>query len=541
MTERIEMRGPSLALRLGSAAEPAFEAAAQRARDERWVERLFDRDPSLWSADPRVQAAISERLGWLDAPNHFTEQIPTLEAFGDAIRDAGFTAAIVAGMGGSSLAPDVIHRTFGTVPDWLELRVLDSTDPEAVAATVDDLPPLSTLFIVATKSGTTTEPLAFQADAWARIDKALDAAGEGGTPGRFMVAITDPGKSVASIPHHDELRELFLNPPDIGGRYSALTYVGLVPASLIGLDLDPFLASATTMLAHSSAEDHLENPALALGLAIGTLAVAGRDKLTFIPDPEVGSFGMWAEQLIAESTGKQGRGIVPVDQEPLGGVASYGRDRAFVRIRVDGSAGAKAADGRPADARLDELAAAGHPVIEIDLPDPMDLAGEFVRWEVATAIAGIILGIDPFDQPNVEEAKENTRRLLARHGGSSEAAHPAVGPPPGPGGRGRGRRAHRRSGRADAVRRHCPPPELGRRHSERRAATAAREAQAGGLHLPPGLPRPDSCAGPGAGPDPDAAARFDHAARPPRATARGSSTPRASSTRAVRRAAGSCS
>jgi glucose-6-phosphate isomerase/transaldolase/glucose-6-phosphate isomerase len=313
----------------------------------------------------------------------------------------------------------VIQRTFGTAPDWLELRVLDSTDPEAVAAAVDDLHPLATLFIVATKSGTTTEPLAFQADAWARIERSMKEARVGGSPGMFMAAITDPGKGIASIPHHDELREEFLNPADVGGRYSALTYVGLVPASLIGLDLDPFLASASAMLAQSSAEDHLENPALGLGLAIGTLAAAGRDKLTFVPDPEIAGFGMWAEQLLAESTGKQGVGIVPVDQEPLGAVAAYGPDRAFVRISLEGSAGAKAPDGRSADALIDDLAAAGHPVIRIRLADPMDLAGEFIRWEIATAIAGIVIGIDPFDQPNVEEAKENTRRLLARHGGAA--------------------------------------------------------------------------------------------------------------------------
>jgi len=406
-------------------AQAAFESAVARARDEGWAERLMDRDTTLWSNDPHVQAAIAERLGWLDAPEHFTNDIPALEGFGDGIRDAGFTNAIVAGMGGSSLAPDVLHRTFGSGEDWLGLRVLDSTDPDAVAAAVDDLDPLATLFIVASKSGTTTEPLAFQADAWDRIEKALRAhhAPRREHPGEWMVAITDPGKSVAAIPHHDDLREVFLNPPDIGGRYSALTYVGLVPASLIGLDLDALLASGDAMLGRCREPEPLDNPGVSLGLAIGSLARGGRDKLTFVPDPEIESFGAWAEQLIAESTGKHGVGIVPVDGEPLGPPEVYGPDRVFVRLTLEGSAGPSSAE-HVAGTLLRELEEAGHPVIRIHLPDPIDIGGEFVRWEVATAIAGAVLGIDPFDQPNVEEAKENTRRLLAQRGrrGQTEGA-----------------------------------------------------------------------------------------------------------------------
>ncbi|MEO8229006.1 MAG: hypothetical protein ABI628_04490 [Chloroflexota bacterium] len=395
--------------------QPAIpDRLVERARTERWAERLFERDTSLWSDDPEVQAAIAERLGWLDAPVHFSDQIGPLEVFGEAIRDAGFTTAIVAGMGGSSLAPEVLKKTFGDGGEWLELQILDSTDPVAVAATVDDRYPLETLFIVASKSGTTAEPLAFQADAWARIKAALEARHEHeASPGDFVVAITDPGKSLESIPHHDEFREVFLNPPDIGGRYSALSYVGLVPGSLIGIDLDPFLESARAMLEACRAPDPLANPGLWLGLSLGGHAIAGRDKLTFVADPEVTSFGSWAEQLIAESTGKHGGGIIPVDLEPLGKVADYGPDRVFVRISMADSAGpGPTADGTAADDLLATLEAAGHPVIRIALEDPIDLAAEFVRWEVATAIAGIVLGIDPFDQPNVEEAKEGTRHVL---------------------------------------------------------------------------------------------------------------------------------
>jgi transaldolase/glucose-6-phosphate isomerase len=414
MTETTAASAPLPRLALGEY-EAEYSAAVERARDERWAERLFDHDPSLWSANERVQATIADRLGWLDAPLHFMTQIPALEGFGEGIRDAGFTTAVVGGMGGSSLAPEVFARTFGTADGWLALRVLDSTDPAAVAATVDDLDPLATLWIVASKSGTTTEPLAFQADAWDRAERAMKAAHapRNENPGELMIAITDPGKSVEAIAHHDELREVFLNPPDIGGRYSALTYVGLVPASLIGLDLDALLSSAIAMLGACREPEPEANPGVSLGLAIGTLAKAGRDKLTFLADPAIESFGAWLEQLIAESTGKQGTGIVPVDREPLGDIVSYGTDRVFVRLTVVAADDAAPAAPVADDIFADAAAAAGHPVIRIAIADPIDLGAEVFRWEVATAIAGAVLGIDPFDQPNVEEAKELTRKVLA--------------------------------------------------------------------------------------------------------------------------------
>jgi hypothetical protein len=247
-----------------------------------------------------------------------------------------------------------------------------------------------------------------------------------------MIAITDPGHSLEAIPHHNDLREVFLNPPDVGGRYASLTYVGLVPGSLIGLDLDPFLESARKMLGACRADDPATNPGLSLGIALGAYATNGRDKVTFVADPEITGFGAWVEQLIAESTGKHGVGIVPVDLEPLGTADAYGSDRVFVRISLADSDGpAWAPDGKSADALLETLEAAGHPVLRIALDDPIDLAGEFVRWEVATAIAGKVLGIDPFDQPNVEEAKEHTRRVLAAieaggtaHGGAADSDVP---------------------------------------------------------------------------------------------------------------------
>jgi transaldolase/glucose-6-phosphate isomerase len=392
---------------LGDATE-SYQAAVDRATAEDWAVRLFARDVTLWSTDPRVGEAIAQRLGWLDAPAHFTDQIAALEAFGDAVVTEGYDTAVVAGMGGSSLAPDVLHRTFGSLDGYLGLRILDSTDPAYVSATLGDLDPLRTLVLVASKSGTTTEPNAFLAYAWDRADKALKAVPHHvyEHPGRYFAAITDPGKGIDAIAHADDFREVFLNPPDIGGRYSALSYVGLVPASLIGIDLDALLASAQAMLGACREPDAARNPGISLGLAIGTLAKGGRDKLTFLTDDEISSFGAWAEQLIAESTGKHGVGIVPVDAEPLGAVDAYGTDRTFVRLSMAD------ADGSARDALTDALAAAGHPVIRIEITDPIDLGAEFVRWEVAVAVAGAVLGIDPFDQPNVEEAKQLTRKLL---------------------------------------------------------------------------------------------------------------------------------
>jgi len=392
----------------------AVVAALARAADEQWSDRLHDRDVTLWSTDPAVQEKIANRLGWLDLPVDFSAQVPALEAFGETTRDAGFTAAIVAGMGGSSLAPEVIATAFGDLEDWLAIRVLDSTDPAAVAAAWDGLDPLATLFIVGSKSGTTTETLAFRADAWERIHGALRAHGVRlESPGEFMVAVTDPGKSLAAIPHQDDMRGVFLNPESVGGRYSALSYVGLLPASLAGIDLDPFLASAVGMHARCTANDPTANPGVALGAVLGALAAAGRDKLTLVVDPAIGPLGAWLEQLIAESTGKVGTGIVPVDREPLGAPDAYGADRVFIRIALEGAAPPAAApDGTSAEALLDALATAGHPVLSFTLVDPIDLAGEFLRWEIATAVAGIVLNVNPFDEPNVTESKENTKRVL---------------------------------------------------------------------------------------------------------------------------------
>jgi glucose-6-phosphate isomerase len=404
--------------------EAALAEAAARAVKESWADRAIGRrDPTVWSSEDVVQRAIATRLGWLEAPFHFADETDELKAFAREVADEGFTMAVLGGMGGSSLAPALLAEVFGGAGGAIPIRVLDSTDPAAVAAALDDLDPTRTLYIVSTKSGTTTEPLCFQAYQWQRLAEALKAAhvGRPTQPGDFMVAITDPQKSLHSIPHHDELREVFLNPPDVGGRYSALTYVGLVPGALMGLAVDDLLHRARDMVIACGRNDPAQNPGLALGLAMGVFATSGRDKLTLVVDRELAPFGPWLEQLIAESTGKRGVGVVPVDGEPLGPASAYNKDRVFVRIALEGSAGPEPSIGSNVDARLAELSAAGHPVVRIAVESKIDLGGEFVRWEVATALSAIVLGIDPFDQPNVEEAKANTREVLARFEGGRSA------------------------------------------------------------------------------------------------------------------------
>ncbi len=400
--------GAGTALRLPVDMHAVVDDAMKRAVAERWASRIWERDTSLWTSDERVAATIANRLGWLDAPMHFQEQIEELTGFASGIVEAGFTAAIVCGMGGSSLAPDVLAHAYAHSAHGLPLTVLDSTDPEAVSAVDTANAEGQPLFLVATKSGTTTETLAFLSHFWDERERQVGRIPRSDA-GDSFVAITDPEESLKAIPHSDLLREVFLNPPDVGGRYSALTYVGMVPASLLGLDLEELLADAEVMAERCQGDDG-RNPGLLLGVTLGALATAGRDKVTLVLEPQLSEFGAWAEQLIAESTGKHGVGIVPVDGEPLGPPSVYSPDRVFVRVGRDSETEWLASTN---DA-LDALAAAGHPVVDITLQGGEWLGGEFFRWEFATAVAGIAIGVNPFDEPNVTESKENTKAVLER-------------------------------------------------------------------------------------------------------------------------------
>ena len=407
-------------LTLPAALQAAVDAVLQRAIAERWASRLWDRDTSLWSSDPAVQERIRDRLGWLGAPAAFQADAAELTAFGEAVEAEGYTDAVVMGMGGSSLAPEVISLVYPESDKGLKVHVLDSTHPETVASLDAALDPARTIRVVATKSGTTTETLAFLAHAWEREEHRVGRFPHS-KAGNSFVSICDPGAPLAAIPHSEHFRETFLNPADVGGRYSALTNVGLVPAALLRLDIEALLDDARIM-AEQTRADSVENPALVLGVAMAALAQAGRDKLTFVIEPDLASLGAWLEQLIAESTGKQGVGVVPVDGEPLGAPGVYGDDRVFVRLGPAGDEEWHASIDGPMAA----LSAAGHPIIDLRLDDASWVAAEFFRWEFATAVAGIGLGVNPFDEPNVTESKRNTAAVLEDY--RSQGHLPVVAP-----------------------------------------------------------------------------------------------------------------
>jgi len=368
------------------------------------VRRIQEKDASLWSADPSAQKEIRERLGWLQVADHMKERIPELTALKQELVSEGFSQALLMGMGGSSLAPEVFRQTFGAVKGALDVHVLDTTDPAAILAVADQLDLAKTIFIVASKSGTTLETLSHYRYFWQ----------ESGGKGRQFLAITDPGSQLADEAQAKKFRRTFLNPADIGGRYSALSYFGLVPAALGGVDLGGLLDQAANMVqACSPSVPVAENPGAWLGAVFAESAKAGRDKVTIVIPKAVASFGIWAEQLIAESTGKQGRGLIPVADEPLGPPDVYGNDRLFVRLVLPGD---------DADAaRFDALSKAGHPVVTLKLSDPLGIGAEFFRWEYAIAVAGVSLQINVFDQPNVQEAKDLTKKVL------SEGNPPTVG------------------------------------------------------------------------------------------------------------------
>jgi glucose-6-phosphate isomerase len=379
--------------------DTAFRRRLAALREGRFGPRLAAHDDGLWVDDDAHRKVAANRLGWLDTPASLAAAPPELEAFAAEVAAEGFTHVVLLGMGGSSLAPEVLRHTFGVRPGRLELTVLDNTSPAAVRAIAASHDPRRTMFLVSSKSGGTIEVVSFEKYFWEWV-----RAARGETTGRAFAAVTDPGTSLGALAASRGYRRTFLNPPDLGGRYSALSYFGLVPAALLGADTAALLAAARAEHATLAGEP-AASAGLALGAALGELALAGRDKLTLVFPPALASFGTWVEQLVAESTGKLGRGIVPVEGEPLAPPAAYGDDRVFV------AAGALEPG---AVAALDALAAAGHPVIRWDA-SPATLGAEFLRWEIATATAGAVLGVDPFDEPNVSEAKAATQLVLERY------------------------------------------------------------------------------------------------------------------------------
>jgi transaldolase/glucose-6-phosphate isomerase len=353
--------------------------------DQKTVARIWKRDHTVWKPKPDE---VADRLDWLTVADEMAGQVDDLTSFARSVWADGFTAAVLLGMGGSSLAPEVLQETFGSAPGALRLHVLDTTDPQQIASLAGELDLSRTLFIVASKSGTTIETMSQFAYFWSKIPD-----------GSHFVAITDPGSALAKTGAEHSFRRVFGNPPDIGGRYSALSYFGLVPAALIGVDIARLLARARQMMRACAPSGSAEaNPGAWLGAIIGEAALAGRNKLTLVMPAPLSTLGYWIEQLIAESTGKEGRGVVPIEGEPLGTPSVYAEDRLFIAIGDD-----------PALRALEE---AGHPVVRLAYSDPYQLSAEFFRWEFATAVAGHILEINPFDQPNVQEAKDATNRIL---------------------------------------------------------------------------------------------------------------------------------
>lgn len=383
--------------------EPALASALETLDKDDVVRRVWERDWTVWKDEDRE---ISNRLGWLSAPAAATRDIPALLAFAASVRDVGFRRAVVLGMGGSSLAPEVFARLFGTAPGALELEVLDTTEPGAVAAAGARLDPESTLFVVSSKSGTTAEVAALLSYFYDRTRAALGA----GHAGSRFVAVTDPGTPLEAAARNLRFRRVFHGRPDIGGRFSALSAFGLVPAALKGLDLERLLAPARAMAEACRVPAAAGNPGARLGAILGAAALQGRDKLTLVMPPRLRPLGGWLEQLIAESTGKEGRGIVPVVADRPG-TAGRGRDRLLVEIGAPaGPAPRPGSPGTGADAA---------PAVRLALEDPYDLAGHFFLWEFATAVAARALKVNPFDQPDVESTKKRTRELLASPAGAA--------------------------------------------------------------------------------------------------------------------------
>ncbi len=387
----------------------AVDATLAAYDEQKIPERIWNCEPDIWTKDEAGQKEITQRLGWLSVAETMEREIPKLREFAMELREAGFTTAVLVGMGGSSLAPEVFTRTFGVAEGFIDLKVADTTVPASILELERSLDLARTLFIVSSKSGGTIEVMSLFKYFRQKMSEIL-----GSKYGQNFVAITDPGTSLGKLASENGFRKTFLNPPDIGGRFSALSYFGLVPASLLGMDLDFFLTrSCQAVEASGPKTASLESPGVWLGVIMGEAALRGQDKLTLILSPGVASFGCWLEQLIAESTGKEGKGVIPIDLEPVGLPEAYGKDRLFIYMRIDGDP--------THDRAVSELEKAGHSVITLRLHCQYDLGREIFRYEFATAVSGVTLGINPFDQPNVQESKDITGKLLAAYASDGKA------------------------------------------------------------------------------------------------------------------------
>ncbi len=384
--------------------EAAYRATLQRLAAESVLARIWEGKAEVWKDAPEHVRVIRNRLGWLTAPVQMQTEATTLERFATSVWESGARQFVLLGMGGSSLAAEVFAHTFPGRPG-ARFVVLDSTDPEMILRVERNLAWPQTLFVVASKSGTTVETLAQFRYFFSRLP-----AAEVAPAGAHFVAITDPGSPLERLAEEHRFRNIFRNDPTIGGRYSALSYFGLVPAALWGVPLPAVLESAVAMHAACAPEhSSVSNPAIALGALLGAAALHGADKLVLLTTPALASLAGWIEQLIAESTGKEGRGIVPVAGEVPGPVERFARDAVVACLAIEGD------DSRELETFAEQLAGHRVPLLKIRLRRPEELGAEFLRWELATAVAGAVLGVNPFDEPNVQESKENTARILRSH------------------------------------------------------------------------------------------------------------------------------
>ena len=363
------------------------------------VARFWQKDPSLWTGEGE-----EKWLGWIDIVERQRKELAKLAELAVEVETSGFTTVLLLGMGGSSLCPEVLSKTFGRQKRFPALRIVDSTDPAQVKAARDETNLKETMVVVASKSGSTLEPNILKQYFFEQMKEAVGA----NEAGRHFVAITDPGSKMEQVAKADRFRSIFYGDPQIGGRYSALSNFGMVAAAAAGLNLSRLLEEAGNAVEAAKREPG-ENPAVELGLILGTAANAGRDKITIFTSPEIYDLGAWLEQLIAESTGKLGKGITPVDREAIGAPEVYGNDRIFAYVRLAGTSDSSQ------DAQVAALEAAGHPVVHIEISDLYEIFGQFFSWEVATAAAGSVMGINPFNQPDVESAKIETRALTTAY------------------------------------------------------------------------------------------------------------------------------
>jgi glucose-6-phosphate isomerase len=372
-------------------------------QSNKYTSRIWQKDATLWKEDPKDHTELANRLGWLELPVSMKNNLNAFSSFADEIK-FDFTHVLLLGMGGSSLCPEVLSKTFGSKEGYPKLAIVDSTHPAVIKKIESEYDFTKTLFLLASKSGGTAETMSFFYRFYDVLSKQIE------NPGNNFVALTDPNTSLEKLAKEKNFRKIFYTPSEVGGRYSALTPFGLLPAALMGIDIHKFLQKAE-MFSLECAENirALNNPGMYLGALIGELSLVGIDKLPFFVSPQISSFPQWVEQLVAESTGKEGKGILPVADEPFLDISNYGKDKLFVFVRLEND------NNSNLDKHFEKLKAAGFPILQINLKDKYDLSAEFFRWELATAFSGIVLGINPFDQPDVQIAKTLANEGLAEY------------------------------------------------------------------------------------------------------------------------------